>query len=243
MAPLTFIYREMLMRFLPAFVLLLLLAGCTTTRGRVSASTGIRDPYSGSSASVNASNNGVSTSSSGANWKRYSPPIITRNIGNSRVTIDPRSGDVNSSGKLGPFFVTGSDGGVRLRKDADRWEFGEACHMHGVSMSIDSNNGVNVAPPSTTVKNDYVRAGLKKGNWDIVWTGVNFNTALESFDGIAKVRLDASAGQDGFKVSAVPSVKMTLLDVSADYAVHRLAAHAGLVVYVEASDSYVLKSK
>jgi hypothetical protein len=55
------------------------------------------------------------------------------------------------------------------------------------------------------------------------------------------VRLDASASEDGFKVSAVPAVQMTLLDVSADYAAHRLAAHAGLNVYVNESEEYVLK--
>jgi hypothetical protein len=35
---------------------------------------------------------------------------------------------------------------------------------------------------------------------------------------------------------------VTLLDVSADYAVHRLATHADLHVYAEAEGKYVLSS-
>ena len=241
------------MRYLPALALLaLLILGCTKTaslragRSGVDAntSTTVRDPYSGSSATVRADDDdGVTTSSSKPSWTRYKPPIVTRDIGGATVRIDPLTGDITATDKLGPFFVTADDGGVSMSKSADRWEFCEACHVNGVSMYIDSDGDVHVSEPSTTIHNDYVRAGLQKDHFDVVWTGVDFNTALDSLDGIANVRLDASLTEEGFDVSAVPSVEMTLLDVSADYAVHRLATHADLEVYVEAEAEYVLSSK
>ncbi|MCA8913039.1 MAG: hypothetical protein KDB82_15165 [Planctomycetes bacterium] len=110
-----------------------------------------------------------------------------------------------------------------------------------MSFYVDSDDGVHVSEPSPTVHNKYVRAGLNGGNFDVVWRGVGFEKALDSLDGIIKIRLDASASEDGFEASAVPTVQMTLLDVSADYAAHRLAAHAGLNVYVDESEEYVLR--
>ncbi|MCA8917146.1 MAG: hypothetical protein KDB90_17280 [Planctomycetes bacterium] len=239
------------MRYLPLLALLLLLPACTKTaslrataspRG-ASASAGgtVRDPYSGSSASVRATDDGVSTSSSGPSYRRYNPPVVRENIGGATVSIDTKDGDVTASDRLGPFFVRGDNDGVRLGGDVDRWKFCDACYDSGVSFYVDSDDGVHVSEPNPKIHNDYIRAGLNPDHFDVVWRGVGFEKALSSFDGIAKVRLDASASEDGFKVSAVPSIQMTLLDVSADYAVHRLAAHAGLKVYIDESEEFVLK--
>lgn len=242
------------MRYLIALALLsLFVIGCTKTASlrataspsgaSASAGSTIRDPYSGSSASVRATDDGVTTSSSGPRWPRHKAPVITENIGGATVRINTASGDITATDKLGPFFVRADDGGVSLSKNADRWEFCDACYVNGVSMYIDSDGDVHVSEPSVTTYNDYVRAGLAKDRFDVVWRGVDFNTALGSLDGIANVRLDASASEDGFQASAVPKLQLTLLDVSADYAVHRLAAHADLQVYAEAEGKYVLGSK
>ncbi|MBZ0138033.1 MAG: hypothetical protein K8I27_16880 [Planctomycetes bacterium] len=240
------------MRYLFGLMLLsLVIAGCSktaslragTSGASASSSATVRDPYSGSSATVRGTDDGVSTSSSKPSWTRYRAPVITENIGGATVRIDPMTGDVTANDRLGPFLVTGDDGGVSLSKSANRWEFCDACYVNGVSMYIDSSGDVNISEPSVTTHNDYVRAGLQKDRFDVAWRGVDFNTALDSLDGIANVRLDASLSEEGFEVSAVPKLQMTLLDVSADYAVHRLATHANLEVYVEAEDRYILGSK
>lgn len=239
------------MRYLPLLSLLLLLPACSKTASlrataspsgaSSSASAGVRDPYSGSSAGVRATDKGVSTSSSGPSYRRYSPPVIRRNIGGASVSIDPRSGNVTANDKLGPFFVTGDNGGVRLGGNVDRWEFCDACYDSGVSFYVDSDDGVHISEPNPKIHNDYVRAGLQRDHFDVAWRGVSFEKALGSLDGIIKIRLDASASEEGFELKAVPSVNMTLLDVSADYAAHRLAAHADLNVYISESNEYVLK--
>lgn len=241
------------MRYLPLLALLLILPACSKTASlRASASSSgvsssasssgtVRDPYSGSSATVRATDDGVTTSSSGPSYTQYKPPLVKREIGGADVTIDPMSGDVRSSDKLGPFFVSGDNDGVRLSGDVDRWEFCDACYDSGVSFYVDSDDGVHVSEPNPKVHNDYVRAGLNGDHFDVVWRGTSFEKALESLDGIIKIRLDASASEDGFELKAVPAVNLTLLDVSADYAAHRLAAHADLNVYVNESEEYVLK--
>ncbi|MCA8913040.1 MAG: hypothetical protein KDB82_15170 [Planctomycetes bacterium] len=124
------------MRYLPLLALLLFVPACTKTASlrataspsgvSTSASSSVRDPYSGSSASVRATEDGVTTSSSGPSYTRYRPPTIRRNLGGASVTIDPMTGDVRSSDKLGPFFVSGDNDGVRLSGDVDRWEFCDA---------------------------------------------------------------------------------------------------------------------
>jgi len=236
------------MRYLSLMACLLILPACASVRSTVStsgsaasAAAGVRDPYSGSSASVRASDKGVSTSTSGASYRRYNPPVIRREIGGASVTIDPRSGNVTANDKLGPFFVTGDNGGVRLGGNVDRWEFCDACYDSGVSVYVDSDDGVHISEPNPKIHNDYVRAGLQRDHFDVVWRGVSFEKALGSLNGIIKIRLDASASEGGIELKAVPSVNMTLLDVSADYAAHRLAAHADLNVYVNESNEYVLK--
>ena len=242
------------MRYLAGLAIIsIFLVGCTKTASMrataspsgssASAGTSIRDPYSGSSAGIRASDDGVTTSTSEPRWPRHKAPVLTEDIGGATVRFDTGSGDLTANDKLGPFFVNADDGGVRLRNDADRWEFADACYVNGVSMHIDSDGDVQVSEPSVTTHNDYVRAGLARDRFDVVWRGVDFNTALGSLDGIANVRLDASASEDGFDMSAVPKLQLTLLDVSADYAVHRLAAHADLEVYAEAEGEYVLGSK
>lgn len=237
--------------FLLAGLCLLLVSACSKTASLRAGTSGfdatssstVRDPYSGSSATIRADDDtGVTTSTSKPSWTRYRPPVITESIGGATVRIDTSSGDITATDKLGPFFVKADDGGVSLNKNADRWEFADACYVNGVSMYVDSDGDVHVSEPSVDVYNDHVRAGLQKDHFDVVWRGVDFNTALGSLDGIANVRLDARAGEDGFDISAVPSLNLTLLDVSADYAVHRLASHADLKVYVEAEEEYVLSS-
>lgn len=245
--------RYLALLALPLLTLLLVLPACSKTASlRASASSSgvsssasssgtVRDPYSGSSATVRATDDGVTTSSSGPSYTKYKPPIVRRDIGGADVTIDPMTGDVTSNDKLGPFFVSGDNDGVRLSGDTDRFEFSEACYDSGVSFYVDSDDGVHVSEPNPKIHNDYVRAGLNGGNFDVVWRGTSFEQALGSLDGIVKVSLDASASEDGFEIKAVPAVNLTLLDVSADYAVHRLAAHADLNVYVSESEEYVLR--
>lgn len=229
---------------------LLFVAGCTAT-----SSGGLNKP-SVSKPSARGPSAGASVGSSGASasagkpsagkpsvrkpsYPVYRPPVIRSDIGNTSVTIDPKCDDVWIQNTLGPFFVESSSGGVKLKSGTTREEFSGAVIDAGLSAKIDSN-GVHVAQPNAKWHNDHIGAGLRNGHFDVIWKGVSFDRAFADLNDITSVRLDASVDESGFKASAVPAVHLKLVDVSADYAVHRFAAHAGLTVYVESSDRFVL---
>ncbi|MBX3461092.1 MAG: hypothetical protein KF696_14190 [Planctomycetes bacterium] len=230
---------------------LLFLAGCTATSSGSSSSKpsaskpSVRGPSAGASAGTSgasASANKPSASKPSVrkpNYPVYKPPVIRSDIGNTKVTIDPKCDDVWVQNTLGPFFVESSSGGVKLKSGTRREDFSGAVIDAGLSAKID-NDGVHVAQPNAKVHNDHIGAGLRNGHFDVIWKGATFERGLSDLNDIAGVRLDASADESGFKASAVPKIHLKLVDVSADYAVHRFAAHAGLTVYVEASNKFVL---
>jgi len=222
-------------------------AGCSTMRVRssASASSGVSTPSApgarSPSATVRVDEKGVHHSARHG-YENYRPPIIRENVGGMNVAIDPRTGHVRSHGAFENIFVSADSGGnanLRLRDNISHGDLSNACVDAGVSMRLDDDD-VKIGPPSASVYSNGVRAGMRDGNFDIIWDGLTFTEALEEINTVANVRLDARASEDGFNVSAVPSVRMRLLDVSSGYAVSRLASHANLQVYVEAEDRFVL---
>jgi hypothetical protein len=231
--------------FIVVAVSLVSIVGCSAMNVRGSARSGVSAPSApgarSPSANVRVDQDGVHHSARHG-YERYRPPIIRESVGGMNVAIDPRTGHVRSHGAFENILISAdSDGAasLRVREDVSRGELSNACVDAGVSMKLDGDD-VQIGPPSATVYSNGIRAGMRDGNFDIMWDGVSFSTALDELNTIANVRLDASADKDGFNLAAVPSVRMNLLDVSADHAVGKLATHADLQVYVEAEDRFVL---